>query len=427
MTNHSKRQDPCLPLLLIQPTISLQTPSAATQGEPLLVHYALAVQSSQELPFRHAYKAIHNTGAMQDNPKLDVPLTQQAGSNTALLEMLVGMSSDYAASVAVREDGTLATEWVIGSFVEVTGQDVPLHMLPDYETTHPEDRLRQETDIKRTLNNEPTDTEFRSFKPDGTEYWLRVKRQPIWDEAQQRVTRYILVAQDITKRKQAEIALEESEARYKLLTSLTSDYAASIGVAEDGALTTEWVTGSFDRITGFPIFANQPVTLESTHPEDLSKQQADIARTIKNHKTVSEIRSLRPDGDIVWLRISRQPVWDESAQRVTRFYTIAQNITQQKLAESELQQSLLQKAELETIQKTVATLAHEINNPLMGVTASLQLALDPDLSEEDTADLLRQALEAARKISDVVQKIQDLRKPSYRAYRDDRKILDIRD
>ena len=67
-------------------------------------------------------------------------------------------------------------------------------------------------------------------------------------------------------------ALRQSEERYRLVSETSSDYVYSFQVAPDGAMTCEWITDPFTRITGdstLPKLMNgvgQPVT----HPDDLA-------------------------------------------------------------------------------------------------------------------------------------------------------------
>ena len=340
---------------------------------------------------------------------------------------LSSMTSDYAASILVNEDGTTTTEWIAGSVKEVTGYDVEAHTPNDLIRTHPEDLQRQQDDIARTLRGEDTVTEFRTYRSDDTLAWIRVSRQPIWDDARQRVTKYLVVGQDITERKLAEKALAESEWRYKLLSSMTSDYAASILVNEDGTMTNEWAVGSSEEITGYPTMIGEPATNESTHPDDRGQQLRDLERTFQGEPTVTEFRAVKPDGSLVWLRASRKPFFDEEEGRVTRFISVVKNVTEYKHAEEELRRNQVRQAELDGIRKTVATLAHEINNPLTGVIALLQMGLEHDTDPAELREMMTDAYEAAKSIRDVVVKLQMLRRPSYRPYLTKGEILDIRD
>ena len=66
-------------------------------------------------------------------------------------------------------------------------------------------------------------------------------------------------------------ALRQSEERYRLVSEVSSDYVYSIRVDPDGALTHEWITDPFTRITGFDAAElNERGRTSLVHPEDLA-------------------------------------------------------------------------------------------------------------------------------------------------------------
>lgn len=151
----------------------------------------------------------------------------------------------------------------------------------------------------------------------------------------------VTVNRDITRRKQAEDALRDSEERYKLLTDMMSDYALSVRVDPENTLYIEWVTGAFSEITGYdPSDAEKMATLKDTHPDDQERVRADVMRTIQNQPTETEYRVFNNrTKDYVWVQITRRPIWDEAEGRVVRFYSVAQDITERKRAEEALRRS----------------------------------------------------------------------------------------
>jgi PAS domain S-box-containing protein len=88
------------------------------------------------------------------------------------------------------------------------------------ELVHPDDRDRIRA-FERQLAGEKGEQEYRILKPDGDERWLRVRTFSVADESG-KTCRVVGVAQDITDRKQAEIALQqlnqELEERVQLRT-----------------------------------------------------------------------------------------------------------------------------------------------------------------------------------------------------------------
>lgn len=106
---------------------------------------------------------------------------------------------------------------------------------------------------------------------------------------------------------------------------------------------------------------------------------------------------------------------------------IIEEASMRAAAEEELRQSQLLTAELKAVQRTVATLAHEINNPLTGIIGNLQMATGLNLDCDDGQKMLAESLEAAKRIRDVVAKLSRLEEVGYRPYLGDRKIIDLRE
>jgi PAS domain S-box-containing protein len=113
---------------------------------------------------------------------------------------------------------------------EVYGLE-PYSVEPSYDawlaTIHPDDRMRAAQTVQEAAKNETElNTEWRVIDKDGTERWLMSRGQPLKD-SNGRAVRYIGTVLDITERKQAEVALKESEERFST-AFFTSPVAQSI-------------------------------------------------------------------------------------------------------------------------------------------------------------------------------------------------------
>lgn len=150
---------------------------------------------------------------------------------------------------------------------------------------------------------------------------------------------FATVFSDITERQQAEEALRESETRYRIVSELTSDYAYALQLTTDGKIIPEWVTDAFRRITGYAPdeFAPTGDVSPLIYPEDRPIAARRFQRLRAGQADVSEFRILTRMGDIRWLRDHGHPVWDEQTGRVVRIYGAAQDITEQKRYQEQIE------------------------------------------------------------------------------------------
>ncbi len=242
--------------------------------------------------------------------------------------------SDYAFSHQVDENGNLIPDWITDSFYKITGYS--LSEIQEFHRNstlyHPDDRDRVERDIQRLLRGEQTDEEYRLIHKDGSVIWVRIFRRPIIDEVTGRVIRLYGVAKNITWRKDTEVSLKASEERYRNISEMISDYAFAVTVDEQGKQILNWITESFTRITGFSneeaIHSGKDLIF--FHPDDRERSRNDINEVIAGKAVSADYRILTKAGEVRWVKIYRRPVWDEKEQRVTRFYGVAQDITEQK-------------------------------------------------------------------------------------------------
>lgn len=199
-------------------------------------------------------------------------------------------------------------------------------------------RLAQNA-IAQKQNKERYYVELPWQAPDGRSGWLRADGEMRLDEAGE--SRYFLgVVQDITNRKQLEDDLARSENRYRMLTDLMTDYAYMALFNDDDSIHVDWITQSFERITGHPLDEmRQPKLSATTHPDDLERVIADIMQIKEGVSTSSEFRVRHADGHYIWLHISRRPIFDEASGKVIGFYGAAQDITERKHAELSLRES----------------------------------------------------------------------------------------
>ena len=166
---------------------------------------------------------------------------------------------------------------------------------------------------------------------DGSRTLIQVFGAPILDDAGQ-VTASIAIFQDITERKQAEIALQRSETQYRTLVETMND---GLVILDTQGLIT-YVNDRYCQMFGYPREAllGYPVTnlLDETNKqmlrEELGKRQAGIS-------TPYELAVTHQAGHQVLTIISPQPVYNDRKQ-VTGSFAVITDITERKRAEEEL-------------------------------------------------------------------------------------------
>lgn len=146
------------------------------------------------------------------------------------------------------------------------------------------------------------------------------------------------VVRDISERRKAEEALHLSEERYRLISTVSSDYMFSTIVKEDDTLELDWVAGAFEAITGYSIkeYKSKGGWRFTLHPEDLLIDKNDFEKLKKNKKVDSEIRTVKKDGKIIWVRVFAHPLWDDKNQKLKGIYGAVQDITDRKSVELEI-------------------------------------------------------------------------------------------
>jgi PAS domain S-box-containing protein len=152
---------------------------------------------------------------------------------------------------------------------------------------------------------------------------------------------FAVIIRNITERKQLEKIQQKNEERYKIISSMTSDYSYHTIVKPDGSLDLDWVAGAFETITGFDFegYVASGGWRAHLHPDDVQKDRGDIKRLQQGQTIISDVRTFAADGRIVWVRSYAQPEWDGKRKRLIGIFGAVQDITAQKEAELALRLS----------------------------------------------------------------------------------------
>ncbi len=189
-----------------------------------------------------------------------------------------------------------------------------------------QNRARQEEDL--------SDVEHRIVRRDGITRHILARVRYVKDESGA-VVKVFGANQDITDRKLAELALRESESRFKGYFE-----ASAIGMAIV-ALNGEWirVNRSLCLSLGYSMEELRTMTFrEIAYPDDAEKDSGHLRKLLNNDIAYYHIekRYIHRDGHIVWGKLSVSLVRD-AFDRPLYLICQVQDITEHKLLEQKLQ------------------------------------------------------------------------------------------
>ncbi|NNU82194.1 PAS domain S-box protein [Halovulum dunhuangense] len=251
---------------------------------------------------------------------------------------------------------------------------------------------RDELDrIRHALENwQPVRSELINYTKSGEEFWLELDIVPLADEKGW-FTHWIAVERDITARKQADLALQNNEERFRLVAKAAG---SAIWDWDATANKLSWSDGLKD-IFGHevdPSGAVPTIWRRFVHPDDVARVDAAIS-SLKTGKDTSlrlQYRFQRADGSWAVVQDNAFALRDE-AGRVYRVLGSMTDISEQKLLEERLRQA----QKMEAVGHLTGGVAHDFNNLLTIILGNAEI-LEGELSDlPHLQKLARMSLDAA--------------------------------
>ena len=238
---------------------------------------------------------------------------------------------------SLRSDGVL--DFLNQRWLEYTGLSLKEAIEEPTCTVHPKDLPRvMEKWLVVKASNEAYEDEMRLRRADGKYRWFLIRIAPLLDKQGNLLKRYG-VAIDIEDRKQAELALRESEERLREFAENIDDV---VWLSDPQHKEILYISPAFERIWGrtcASLRASPRSWTEALHPDDRER-----ILELRGDEHLHEMpdmtyRIVRPDGSIRWIHSREFPVKDADG-KIVRVAGIVEDITERKRVDLALDERL---------------------------------------------------------------------------------------
>ncbi|MFT8243298.1 PAS domain S-box protein [Roseomonas sp. BN140053] len=210
------------------------------------------------------------------------------------------------------------------------------------------------------------------IRKDGSRFWAMVVIDPVRQDGE--LIGFAKITRDMTEQRAAQLAMLESERRFRLLVEGVTDYA--IYMLDPQGHVTNWNAGA-ERIKGYlqAEIVGEHFSRFYTPEEHEAGVPARALETARREgRYEAEGWRRRKDGSRFWASVVIDAIYD--AGELIGFAKITRDLSERREAQLQLEQSreqLFQAQKMEAVGHLTGGLAHDFNNLLTGITGSLDL------------------------------------------------------
>ncbi len=248
---------------------------------------------------------------------------------------------------------------------------------------------------------------FRHFKT-GQALWMQLSVYSLTEVTSGRTGGYATVSRNITKQKAERQQLAEAQRRLQAIMN-----AAPVGLSYSDSPSCEHITGNPALFDQFEIDPNDNISGSAPDPtaagrhvcffkdgREIASHELPLQRAVAEQRDIGplELEVLLPSGRRWWTEASGAPILDEKGN-IIGGVAVTVDVTERRQTQEALQIADRRKDEF------LATLAHELRNPLAPISYGLQ-ALGKGAKNKDETERLVAMME--RQVGHLVRLVDEL-------------------
>ena len=316
--------------------------------------------------YREAFEQLENE--MKERRRVEDALQESEKNYRALVENMQALICRFLPDGTLSFVNSAYCQYFNKTREELVGKNFFL-FIPEKE----QDTVR--THFKSLTPEKPVISyEHQVLAPDGTIRWQHWTDHAIFDDSGE-LQQYQSIGVDITESKKTELALRESEERFRELAELMPETIFEVNL--EGQLT-------FVNRNAYNYFGYTQADLKrglSSYdmiiPADRDRAKENVIEILSGDQTgTNEYTALRKDGTTFPVSIYSAPIFREGKPIGLRGFVI--DITDRKTAEEErrkLEVQFQQAQRFEALGTLAGGIAHDFNNLLMNIQGNTSLML----------------------------------------------------